>query len=79
MSKISQIRIEFALEEGQSRQHPACDYGSSVHIQLQPEVCGSCGQDHKANVELNLWEGPNGPNEKSRHTSFAAAYAAAKS
>lgn len=71
---IQKIYVEFALEPGQAREHPACDYDKSIRIELTPPICQSCGQDHKANVEMTIWQGPNGPSEKTRHGTFAAAY-----
>lgn len=71
---IQKIYIEFDLEPGQDREHPACDYGKSIRIHQTPPVCQSCGQDHKANIELDIWQSPNGPNQKTRHETFADAY-----
>lgn len=67
--KIYRIDIEFDNIEN--------DY-KSIRINLQPPVCDQCGQDHKLNVEMNLWPSKHGPCEKSRHPDFASAYSAAK-
>ena len=72
---IVRIDIQFAVEEGESTQH---GYGKSIQIERTPPVCNQCGQDHKMNVEMNVWGSPNGPCTKTRHESFTEAYAVAK-
>lgn len=75
---IREIRVTFEVEQGERLLHPSSDHNRSLHIQRQPEVCSSCGQDHKKNVEMNIWLSPNGPCQKTRHETFGQAYAEAK-